>query len=371
MKKIWILILLHLLILPNIKIPITISRSLPNDPYINAEWGWFAVGADIAWNNGITGKGVIVAVIDTGVDYNHVELKNSVWNNTDEIAGNGIDDDGNGYVDDIHGWDFIENDNAPLDPDGHGTMVASIIAAEANNNKYYAGVAPDAKIMALRAIDPAATTDDIINAIKYAVDNGAHIISMSFGSGCWNVDDSFGEVLKYAYDHNVLLVAAAGNERSGVGYPASNPYVIAVSAIEEDNSLSWYSNFGPEIELAGPGGATLIVANKSYANPVYAQGTSFAAPYVSGVAALVISKYPNITVDELRKRLHIGAKDINASGIDIYTGYGLVYAPAALEEPTSISLLGIAICAASTGVAVSMIVVTFLLLRRKRNTISS
>ena len=251
---------------------------------------------------------VVIAVIDTGVDYNHLDLRNNIWVNPAEIPDNGIDDDNNGYVDDIYGWDCVGNDNDPMDDNGHGTHVAGIAAAE-NNNIGGVGVAYNCKIMVLKAGNSSGyfNNSDIAEAIQYAYMNGASVINMSFGGS--NVSVAVEEALENAYS-TAVLVAAAGNDAycnqpgckehliTRPMYPAAFPYVIGVMSTNcDDNAISSFSNydhnpynsFEYEVYAIGERILSCWPGNK------YAQlnGTSMAAPTVSGVAALLRSMYPD------------------------------------------------------------------------------
>ena len=177
-------------------------------------WGLDRIGAPEAWAMGYRGQGTVVAVLDTGVDWTHSDLNDNIWINTDEIAGNGIDDDRNGYIDDVRGWDFANRDNNPNDVQGHGTHVAGTIAAEANNIGI-SGVAPDAKIMAVKVLgdDGSGYITDIAAGIRYAVDNGAHVINMSLGGG--GVNPTINSAIQYATSRGSLVVMAAGNSGGG------------------------------------------------------------------------------------------------------------------------------------------------------------
>lgn len=251
---------------------------------------------------------VIVAVIDTGVDYTHLDLRNNIWVNTAEIAGNGKDDDGNGYIDDVYGWDFVGNDKDPMDDNGHGTHVAGIIAAE-NNKIGGIGVAYGCKVMALKAGNSSGyfNNSDIAEAIQYAYMNGASVINMSFGGSFISI--AVEEALENAYN-SCVLVAAAGNDGAcnnlscqicdvkKVSYPAALPYVIGVMSTDKNGKhISSFSNYDHnpydsieyEVYAVGEGVGSTWPSNK------YAclNGTSMAAPTVSGIAALLRSYYPD------------------------------------------------------------------------------
>lgn len=250
---------------------------------------------------------VIVAVIDTGVDYTHLDLRNNIWRNPAEIPGNGIDDDKNGYVDDINGWDCVGNDKDPMDDNGHGTHVAGIIAME-NNKIGGVGVAYNCKIMCLKAGNSSGyfNNSDIAEAVQYAYMNGASVINMSFGGS--SISIAVEEALENAYN-SCVLVAAAGNDgkcNSGCithpsnngTYPAALPYVIGVMSTDESGTeVSGFSNYdhrpydSVEYEVYAVGeGVPSTFPNNKYAT---LNGTSMAAPTVSGIAALLRSAYPD------------------------------------------------------------------------------
>lgn len=249
---------------------------------------------------------VVVAVIDTGVDYNHLDLRNNIWINTAEIPDNGRDDDSNGYVDDVYGWDCVGNDKDPMDDNGHGTHVAGIIAAE-NNKVGGIGVAYNCKVMVLKAGNSSGyfNNSDIAEAIQYAYMNGASVINMSFGGSFISI--AVEEALENAYN-SCVLVAAAGNDGAcnnlscktcdiiGVSYPAALPYVIGVMSTDKNGShVSSFSNYDHnpydsieyEVFAVGEGVGSTWPSNK------YAclNGTSMAAPTVAGIAALLRSTY--------------------------------------------------------------------------------
>lgn len=252
---------------------------------------------------------VVIAIIDTGVDYNHIDLRNNIWVNSAEIPGNGIDDDGNGYVDDVYGWDFVGDDNDPMDDNGHGTHVAGIAAAE-NNKTGTVGVAYNCKIMCLKAGNSSGyfNNSDIAEAIQYAYMNGASVINMSFGGS--SISIAVEDALMDAYNQCVL-VAAAGNDglcnnlgclthfpAVGVAYPAALPYVIGVMSCNANGTTrSLFSNFDHhpygtvEYEVYACGEQI----PSTWPNNKYAtlSGTSMACPVVAGIAAVLRSTYPD------------------------------------------------------------------------------
>ncbi|MGI8502276.1 MAG: S8 family serine peptidase [Hassallia sp.] len=269
-------------------------------------WGADLVKAPEAWAKGYTGKGVVVAVVDTGVDRNHDDLKDNIWTNSKEIAGNGIDDDGNGYVDDVNGWNFDGNNNNTLDVDGHGTHVSGTIAGE-KNDFGVTGIAYDAKIMPVKVLNDSGSGsyDAIAQGIRYAADNGANVINLSLGGSYPN--SVLESALKYASSKGAIVVMAAGNE-SGLqpGYPAryANETGIAVGAVDKENNLASFSNlagFNPLTYVTAPGvDVYSTLPGNKYASY---SGTSMASPHVAGVVALMLSANPNLTDAEVRQIL--------------------------------------------------------------------
>jgi thermitase len=323
------------------------------DPLYNSQWGMKDIGAEAGWKVA-SGAPIVVAVIDTGVDYTHEDLLPNMWRNPGEIANNNIDDDHNGFVDDIVGWDFKSNDNKPYDltttwqelltsggNPGHGTHCAGNVAARGDNGKGISGVAPQVKIMALRFLGEkgGGTTADGIKAIKYAVDNGAQVLSNSWGSE--GEDPSEGaenkalrDIIQYSQDHGTLFIAAAGNGHNGKGYdndsdkkpgyPASyeNENIISVAALDVNNRLGGFSNWGAKTVDIGAPGVNIFsttVGNK-YSDKVLDiggfevawDGTSMATPHVAGAAALYWSKYPTKSWSEVKAALLSSVKKIPA-----------------------------------------------------------
>lgn len=338
----------------NPAIPTAGSGGSGADPQFGNQWGMNQIGVKEAWAG--SGKGsdqVVVAVIDTGVDYTHEDLVDNMWRNPGEagaLANNGIDDDGNGYVDDVVGWDFVSNDNKPYDfttsvldmlfgggNPGHGTHCAGNVAARADNGKGVVGVAPNVKIMALRFLSEkgGGTTADAVKAVKYGVDMGANVLSNSWGSEGDDPADPATQLLKdaitYAQDKNVLFVAAAGNGHQGVGYdndtdskpayPASYDMdvIVSVAAIDVNGALGSFSNWGARgVDIAAPGVKVFsTVVDNKYSDTVIDipgmmtatwDGTSMAAPHVSGAAALYLSKNPGASYRQVKDALLASVK---------------------------------------------------------------
>lgn len=314
---------------PNVRYaePNYISKpaTIPNDTAFGQQWalrntGQFAgglAGADIkatdAWNVSTGSRGVIIAVIDSGVDYNHPDLVQNIWTNPDEICANGIDDDGNGLVDDCVGWNFFDNNNQPLDDAPHGTHVAGIIGALGNNMLGISGVMWYVRMMPLKFIgfheDPAdcggdtnfcGDVFDAIEAINYAVSKGAKIINASYRYHVFSMADR--DAIADANAAGVLFVAAAGNNGTNNDltplYPASYdlPNIISVAASDQNDQRAAFSNFGAtSVDVAAPGVYILSTIPPSIDPNGYDffNGTSMAAPHVSGLGGLLFGYYPH------------------------------------------------------------------------------
>ena len=242
------------------------ATAIPNDSFFSNLWGLNNAGdTDIdgpeAWDITQGNSNVVVAVLDSGVDYNHPDLFNNMWTNSGEIAGNGLDDDGNGKIDDVRGWDFVDNDNDPMDSDDHGTHVAGTAAAVGNNTIGIAGVSWTAQIMPLRFLDAfgSGTVADGIEAIDYAIDKGADIINASYGSYGFSAAER--DAISRARTAGILFVAAAGNDSWNNDsltkhYPSSYDLdnIIAVAATDQNDNLASFSNFGvTSVDVAAPG----------------------------------------------------------------------------------------------------------------------
>ena len=263
------------------------------------DWGVNMVQAPEVWNAGYTGAGTIVAVLDTGIDYTHHDIDDNIWINTDEVFGNGIDDDGNGYIDDVIGWDFADSDFDPWDDHGHGTAVAGVIAAE-NNGWGPTGVAFDAQVMPVRVLDSAGrgSFTGIAAGIYYAVNNGAHVINASLGGG---FSQEIADAVEYAFSQGVTVVMAAGNDAGSTpAYPAAlaDQWGIAVGAVDSAGRMASFSNRAGEDVLdyvTAPGHN--VVSLQPFGRTTTVSGTSFAAPHVAGLAALLVDASPNRGAD--------------------------------------------------------------------------
>ena len=294
--------------------PTLADTIVPNDPKYPEQWSLPLMKLPQAWAIEKGNRSVVIAIIDSGIDYKHHDLAPKAWRNPREIPENGLDDDGNGYIDDIYGWDFtdapniqaegdyLEGDNEPIDESGHGTHVAGIAGAMPNNGIGIAGVAWKCPLMAIRAGlslggSSRMQDDDSASAIVYAADNGASVINMSWGSEhrSFVIQDA----IDYAYEYGAVLVAAAGNSQKPTAiFPAAYRKVIAVASTEQNQQRFYQSNFGASIDIGAPG--NVILSTQIDNQYRLLTGTSMASPHVAGVAALLRAKRPALTHEEVR-----------------------------------------------------------------------
>lgn len=303
----------------------SIAPPIPN--YL--AWGVERIEAPRAWEKTTGSQSVIVAVIDSGIDTTVEQLAGRFWINPGEIAGNGIDDDRNGFIDDIHGWDFRDNDPSSITGSNihwHGTFVAGIIAARSGEGKV-AGVAPGIRIMDLRFLNAnnlfyRSDWGRFAEAIDYAVDNGADIINLSiYANG--RPPRIIEHALDRAAQHGVIIVGIAGNDgRSRVSYPGRYASVLAVSATDRHDRLAPFSNYGPEVAVTAPGKRVTSLFPGGGVGA--SSGTSFAAPHVSGTLALILSSHPGITPDRAIALLKGTSVDLGDRGRDDRFGAGLI-----------------------------------------------
>ncbi len=305
----------------------------PSDPLYAQQWALSKIQAAEAWETCRGGHDIVVAVIDTGVDYDHRDLRGNVWINEAEATGEPeLDDDDNGYVDDIYGYNFAYNNNDPADDHGHGTKCAGIIAAAGDNSLDITGVCWTARIMSLKILgsDGDGSAADAVPAIYYAVANGADIISGSWGGE--DPSEAIKEAIEYAHREGVIVVAAAGNEGSDTPfYPAAYSSVLAVAATESDDRRWYLSNYGDWVDIAAPGRNILSIRPEVQSADSDEEeftgrtsGTSMAAPHVSGACALLLSANPLLTRDEVEQLL-LSTADPIAAGICASNGRLNVY----------------------------------------------
>ena len=307
---------------PNYKIHINV---LPTDPAFSRLWGLNSasdidIDAPEAWDITKGSKKVLVGIIDTGVDCKHLDLLANCAVNPGEMgkdatgadkSTNNKDDDGNGYIDDWRGWDFVNNDNDPTDDQGHGSHVAGTIGAVGNNGAGVVGVNWQVSMLPLKFLDAtgSGSLDDAVRAIEYSTKMGVAMTNNSWGGGGYS--KTMFAAIKAAQDKGILFIAAAGNESNNndlnPSYPASYALdnLISVAAIDQFNNLPRFSNYGAKsVHLAAPGvGIYSTYLNNSYAT---LSGTSMAAPHVTGAAALVKAAAPTATAADIKRRLLAG-----------------------------------------------------------------
>ena len=324
---------------------------VPNDPSFGSQWNLSKIKAAIAWDYTMGDTNIVIGIVDTGVDWDHPDLAANIWMNWDEIPDNGLDDDNNGFIDDIRGWDFGglhgTPDNNPMEdrPD-HGTHVAGISSAVTDNGIGIASIGFNSKIMAVKT-----TIDDergpngpfIIfgyEGITYAADNGAKVINCSWGGGGYSI---FGqETISYAISKGALVVCAAGNNNSSSPYyPSYYAGVLSVTSTTSGDSKSGFSNYGTEVDVSAPGSGIL----STWMNDTYAtnSGTSMSSPLAAGLAALVFDRFPNYSPLQVGEQMRVNSDNID--GINpAYTnliGFGRINAMFSVSNTNSISVRGI------------------------------
>jgi subtilisin family serine protease len=317
---------------------------VPNDSLLIEQWSLEKIGAFDAWDKTEGSDTVLLGVIDTGIDYDHPDLKNKIYQNPGEIGldnqgndkrSNNIDDDNNGFVDDYRGWDFTDRvgfpfdtsggdylnwDNDPKDENGHGSFIAGIAGAETNNLTGIAGAAPNIKLVNLRAFDPAGygEEDDVAAAILYAVQIGVKVLNMSFGDNAFSL--VLKDVIQFAYSRNMVLVGSAGNSGSqNPHYPSGYSEVICVGNSTIEDFVASNSNYGSTLDMVAPGTQILTTARNNNYSTI--NGTSASTPHVAATAALILS-IQNFTNEEVKQILKSTTDDIGEPGWDIRSGAG-------------------------------------------------
>ncbi|PZM79699.1 MAG: hypothetical protein DKM50_07645, partial [Candidatus Margulisiibacteriota bacterium] len=336
------------------------ATNLPNDYWVDEDqnnnwdywnehareymWNLKKIGMQSVWNQfGYSpGAGIIVAVVDSGIRVDHVDIQANLWTNDAELNGTDtIDDDDNGFVDDQIGYNFVNDNGYPFDYYVHGTHVSGTIAAIGNNIKGLIGVAAGSKIMTVKALDDAGNGNDtdVANAIYYAVNNGADVINCSLEGPNSQLEI---DAVNYAVAHGVVVVAAAGNDNDNVAdyCPANIANAITVGASDQNDQRCSFSNYGNKIDIAAPGQGIISLGITSTNTYEIMDGTSMAAPHVAALAALILQQHPSFTPDEVKNVIRNTADDIMTPGFDVYSGYGRINVVRALDStpPTTPSI---------------------------------
>lgn len=339
---------------------------IPSDTYYREQGYLSLVKAERAWDIGTGSPNVVIAILDSGVQITHPDLAENIWTNVGEVSNNGLDDDGNGYVDDVHGWDFVKGvadpgpkleGNYTLPAILHGTMVAGVAAGVGSNAAGVAGICFRCKVMPLRVLDEEGSGEvgAVIEAIDYAIANRANILNLSFVGV--HGSPALGEALQRAWRAGLVIVAAAGHDGEGQAvdmdstpqYPvcsdSSENIIIGVGAVDEDKKLAAFSNYGKRcVDIVAPGtkfvGLEPVFPNQENFRQLYGawwSGTSLAAPVVSGAAGLLKSIYPSLTNAEIRDRLLGHAESLALQNPELYTkmGSGLLNIFESLVPPVS------------------------------------
>lgn len=343
-------------------LPLTAIAKTPNDEFYEELWYLEEIFAPEAWDITTGNRTTVVAVIDSGVDIDHPDLEDQIWVNADETADDGIDNDRNGFVDDVHGWDFVSDDNDPHPHKdngisesaiNHGTLVSGVISAMTDNQIGVAGINWRARLMPIRILDGigAGTTDDAADAVDYAVENGATIINMSFTG--FILDTELERAIRDAYRAGVLVVAAVGNNFDGgldlnetKIYPAclgteDEDWVLGVAAIDRDGDKADFSNYGSDcVDVSAPGVDLFGTLEHRSGDPTFGEpyggyysGTSVAAPMVTGVATLMQGAFPNLTPEQIEVAIKLSVDPLNLRGTPYegQMGAGKLNAVAALR----------------------------------------
>ncbi len=310
----------------------------------------FQINIPKAWDLTLGTNCVTVAIVDSGTDWLHPDLGNgtdgyrNIWTNNGEDdfgnnpgSGDGVDNDGNGFIDDFIGWDFDSNNNDARSTNTHGTGVAGIVSAKTDNNRGIAGIAGGNNVQGtlLMPLEVGVNSPNgavVDDAIIYAVDNGARIIQLSLSVAQTPAIEA---AIHYARTNNVTLVCSAGNSGPSISYPASNSNVIAVGSVNSSGNRSSFSNTGPELDVMAPG--ENIFSTQLNGGYGASSGTSFAAPMVSGIVSLMLNLDPTLTPSEIESILENTATDVGSSGFDSQTGHGIVNAEDALLSVISVS----------------------------------
>ncbi len=352
-------------VLPNPRI----SRYVvPSDPYWDDLWGMQRMSTGEAWEVA-TGNSTVVAVLDTGIDMTHEDLEENIWSNAEELgadlegnqkSNNSFDDDGNDYIDDYRGWNFVSSTNDPTDNNGHGTHVAGTIAAIGNNGVGVVGVNWQAKLMPLKILDSSGGgyLSYMLEALIYAADNGARVANMSLGAEGLTPDliDIIQSYVDYAHARGMVMVAAAGNitvetpdPNTDNNYPSAANHVISVGAMDLSDQRASFSKYGSTLDFVAPGvnilstratgtgyGGQYTAEEPQYS---YSSGTSMASPHVAGLAALMLSVDADLPPEGVYEAIKTTCQDLGVVGRDDYFGAGVIGARLAVDEIGSLAVM--------------------------------
>ena len=320
------------------QIPLNKTTQIPNDPAISYAWHLNKINAWDAWDYTTGNSSVVVAIVDNAIDTNHPDLKANLWSNAGEIANNNIDDDNNGYVDDVCGFDVADNDNNPNPPLTsweHGTHVAGIACARSNNGVGIPSIGYNISLMPVKATNVYGYVTHGYDGVVYAIDAGADVINMSFGGYAYN--QTAQNIMDYGHSKGIVLVASAGNNNmSQLFYPAAFNHVIAVANTNGNDLKYSDSNFGTWVDISAPGASIIsTLPGNSYG---IMSGTSMSSPMVAGLCGLMLSLNPSLTPDEILNCLKSSADNINAQNPSYIgkLGAGRINASAALACVSSL-----------------------------------
>jgi subtilisin family serine protease len=304
---------------------------IPNDPWYGPRQQPYLqmMGLPQGWQL-TRGNAQPVAMVDTGVDLDHPDLAAKIWTNAAEVPGNGVDDEGNGYVDDVHGWNFVGNNAVPQDDSNHGSHVAGSAAAQTDNGVGMAGMSWYATIMPIKTLGANATGtfSNTAAGIIYAADNGARLINLSLGG---DYSATIEAAVHYAQSKGCLLIASTGNDGLGtIDYPAALSGVLAVGSNSLSEQRSTFSNYGPSIDVVAPG-EDILSANRLGSYSIL-DGTSMSTAHASGLAQLIWSAAPTLSAADVAQIITSTAHDVAAPDWDAFTGWGRIDAYAALRQ---------------------------------------
>jgi len=317
----------------------------PNDTYLSDQWYLTNIDAYSAWDIHTGDGSIVVAVLDTGIDLDHPDLAENIWVNTGEVADDGIDNDGNGYIDDVHGWDFVDDDGSPIPNSdeafdegaiSHGTVIAGIIGAVGDNEEGIAGINWDVQLMSVRILDNEGIGNSTLarQGVEYATAMGADVINLSFTG--FDFDDALRAVIQDAYESGIVVVAAMGNSNGGginiddrpifpacFGERSGEDLILGVAATDVNDVKADFSNYGAECtDISAPGENIFSAVYQDdewtpFADGYYEEGwsgTSMASPMVAGAAALLKSAYHSLTPDDIKTILRLSVDPVSATG---------------------------------------------------------